>query len=223
MREFLSLYVVDLPRFDTFLGESLADILWYYVEHGVEESLFLSCIPIPGTDQSIHSYSADPGIGVGVILWDESLKQPKPIVLTERPSNIDAFLSLKARDYLAMEASSTFQGFLNALSLCPTIEFVKAVNVEERAWWLVSFLDYLENVPKSNGDVHVRIIDLLHKILRGCDFGREVPGKKYDLGDFTFAVIPANEDDLRMGIWTEGEVLYFTDYLHSLLGMDCPR
>jgi|SRR5688572_3809060 len=223
MREFLSLYAIDLPRFDILLGESLADILWYYVEHGVEESLYLPCIPILATDRSIHSYLAMPGSGVGVLLWDESLKQSKPIVLTERPSNIDPFLSLKARDYLAMEDSSTFKGFLNALSLCPNLEFVKAVSVEERAWWLASFLDYLKFNSTGNRGIDLRIIDLLYKTLRGYDFERKEADDKYNLADLEFVVIPATEDDLRMGVWSENDVRFFIDYLRSLVGIDHPQ
>jgi len=223
MKEFLSLYAIDLPRFDNFLGESLADILWYYVEHGVEESLYLPYIPIPGTDRSIHSYLAMPGSGVGVLLWDESLHQTKPIVLTERPSKIDSFLSLKARDYLAMEDSGTFKGFLNALSLCPTIEFVKAVSVEERAWWLASFLDYLKSNSTDNRDIHLRILDLLQKTLRGYDFERKEADNKSNLADLEFVVIPAREDDLRMGVWSENDVRFFIDYLHRLVERDHPQ
>ena len=155
----MSLYAVDLPRFDIFLEESLADILWFYVEHGVEESLFLPTVPLLGTDQSVHSYLADSS-GVAVLMWDESLKQLKPMRFKERPSITDSFLSLKARDYFARVDTAWFKQFLNSLSLCPTIKFVKAVSVEERVWWIASFLGYLKSHSTADRDIHLRTIDL---------------------------------------------------------------
>lgn len=221
MSEFLSLYILDLPRFDAFLGESLADILWYYVEYGVEESLFISSIPIAGSDLSIHSYLANPGSGVSVLLWDENLERLKPIVLTERPSIADPFLSLTARDYFAMEDAGWFKQFLNSLSLCPTIEFVKAVSVEERAWWIASFLDYLKSNSTDNRDAHLRIIELVNKkILRGYDFERKEDDDSYNLANLEFVVVPATEYDIRMGVWSENDVTFFISFLHSLGGRD---
>src|ERR1051325_9753174 len=223
MREFLSLYTIDLTRFDAFIEQSLADLIWYYVEHGIEESLYLPCIPIPGIDRSIQSYLAHPGSDVGVLLWDESLKQLKPMRLTERPSITDPFLSLKARDYLAMQDTAIFEGFLKAFSFCPTIEFVKAVSIGERVWWIASFLDYLKSNSTGNRAIHPPIVDLLRRILRGYDFERKEADDKYNLADFEFVVIPALEDDLRMGVWTENDVRFFLGYLHSLVGIEHPQ
>jgi len=221
MSEFLSLYVVDLPRFDAFLGESLADILWYYVKHGVEESLFIPCVPIDGSDWSIHSYFAHPGSGVSVLLWDKNLKQLKPTVLTERPSISDPFLSLTARAYFAMEDAGWFKQFLHSLSLCPTIEFVKAVSVEERAWWIASFLDYLKSNPTGNRDALLRSIELLHKrTLAGYDFEKRETDDKYNLTKLEFVVVPATEYDIRMGTWSENDVRFFINFLHALAGKD---
>ena len=224
MIEFLSLYVVDLSRFDAFLGESLADILWYYVEHGVEESLFVPTIPVAGTDSSIQSYLANPASGVSVLLWDENLKQLKPIFLTERPSISDPFLSLTAREYFAREDAGWFKQFLHSLSLCPTIEFVKAISVEERPWWIASFLDYLKSISTDNRQAQERMIELLHKkTLRGYDFERKETDDKHNLTNLEFIVVPATESDLRMGVWTENDLAFFIHFLNSLVGRDDPK
>ena len=221
MSEFLSLYVVDLPRFDAFLGKSLADILWYYVGHGVEESLFIPSVPTAGSDVSIKFYLASPGSGVSVLLWEENLKQLKPIFLTERPPISDPFLSLTARDYFAMEDAAWFKQFLNSLSLCPTIEFVQAVSVEEHAWWIASFLDSLKSKSADNRDAHLRVTELLHnKTLRGYDFERREADERYNLVNLEFVVVSATEYDLRMGVWSENDVTFFTGFLRSLVGRD---
>ncbi len=210
----ISLYAIDLPQFRIFLDRSLASTLWFYAENGSPDW------PLPFTDlePSFARYVSSPMIGVRMH------KEGQHWVDLTRPETFaDPFLSTKLQDYLNNSDSFALKFVLRALALCASVNWVQPISEAYRRWWIGSFLDYVEQDTGLSPDGYARLAAIFQKILRIYNCGKALPELEYKLSDFDFPVIPIEDDDLWMGVWTETEVRFVLDFLHSLLKRNAPH
>jgi hypothetical protein len=206
----ISIYAVDVPKFEAFVQQLLVSVLWYYADYG------------PATNQSLHfygelNYSANHEYGVSA--W----KDQKRRKLRDRSEIPEPLLAQTLRDYLTREESITLLSVLGCLSQCVTVDWCKEITRGYRRWWIGSFLDYLDRVDWVNRQDYLAIAELVQKVLRPYDCGKALPKKQYELGDFTFPIKPASEPDYYMGVWTASEAQFAMLLIRELLEEHEPR
>jgi hypothetical protein len=216
MREFLSFYLTDVFKFDTFIDTTLDSLLWNYTKCGQEKTLYLPCATI--SSSSALAYLAIPDSGVFVQTADGI---PQPI--QQHSLNNDTVLSLKTRDYLSQMESSELKEIIDCFSSCSNVDFIKALIVEERWWWIGSLLDGIQRLEGAEGDNSVKIATLFQRVLRGYDCGISLHKRAYNLSDINFPVIPSSESEVKMAAWTEEETAFIATYLDALSPVRLPQ
>lgn len=213
MGVYISLYAIDLPQFRDFLDQSLASALWLYAENGSQAwPLYFTAL-----EPSLTRYISSPKIGVQMHKVGQSL-----VNLTRSETCADPFLSTKLQDFLNNSDSFALNFVLRALALCASINWVQQISSEGRRWWIGSFLDYVEQDATLSPASYAQLVALFQKVLRGYNCGKTLPKLEYELANFNFPVIPVEDADLWMGVWTETEVRFVLDFLHSVLTRNNP-
>jgi hypothetical protein len=202
----ISIYAVDVPSFEAFIDQPIGDALWRYAENGSDRERIIYWTDM----QRERSYRAAPG---------EPLKYEQHsawIPLTKASISEHPFLKEKIRDYLARDHSFSLMWLLRGLSRFPPTDFVREITTGYRRWWIGSLLDYAERAPDISGDDFARFVSLCQKILRGRDCGRALPEREIGLADFSFPVIPCDDTDLWIGVWSEDESRFALDFLRRI-------
>lgn len=221
MGVYISLYAVDLARLEPFLDRSLASMLWYHAKHGVGKPDEDDHEPYYGVVSSDYSteYISFPRRG-GV--KKNRLRSSQPLTdLTEGESFTDPFLAIKVKDYLG-EDSYYIANFLGALEDCPEAKAVRCISKGYRRWWIGSFLDCVDKNKYASPQEYSQLVAMFQKVLRVYNCGKPLPESSYELANLTFPVIPEEDIDLWMGVWTEGEVSFILQFIHSLLEQHGP-
>ena len=209
MPEFLSFYLIDVFKFDSFLDTTLDSLLWNYVNCGQEETLYLPCATI--SSSSALAYLAIPDMGV-FVKTEGAIPQP----IQQHARNNDTVLSLKTRDYLSKMESDELKKIMDCFSTCSDVDFITGLILEEWWWWVGSLLDGLQRLEGAESDNFVKVSALFQRVLRGYDCGISLPEREYNLSDIKFPVIPSSESEFKMATWTEEETAFIAAYLNAL-------
>jgi hypothetical protein len=134
----------------------------------------------------------------------------------------DPFLAMKAREYLTTNSSYEISKFLRALEACPESNAVRTVSWSYRRWWIGSFLDYVDLNHYASPEEYSKLVAMLHKVLRNGNCGKTIPKNPYQLSDLEFPVIPDEDIDHYMGVWTPDEVKFFVSLVHRLFEQRIP-
>jgi hypothetical protein len=86
-----------------------------------------------------------------------------------------------------------------------------------RRWWIGSFLDCAQTTTKATPQEYATIETLFQKILRGYNCGKALSQQYYEVTDFDFPVIPTDDTDLWMGVWTDSETACVIQFIRSLM------
>jgi hypothetical protein len=114
---------------------------------------------------------------------------------------------------LSQESSYALLSLLRVLRRCPTTIFVREISTRNRRWWIGSLLDYAERSHVFSRADYERFVFLCQKMLRGSDCGKLLPHRVVALSDSSFPVIPKDDADLRIGVWSEDETQFALDFL----------
>lgn len=218
----IDMYAVDIPFFESFLDRSVADALWlYYDDIGSNEQRVLRFY-IGDESDYMAMYYVKPG--EGVFLWCN--KEKKPI---ERSTSEHAFLTMKLRDYFTGENgiylikySPSLNNLLDCFSLCPSIKFIVPITTGYKYWWVEDFLEYAESAYCIQAKDHAEAVTLFRKILRvyGHPWGSRKAQDAYKLNDFSFPIMPVDDIDLWMGVWTDSDVAFVINLIELLMEQD---
>jgi hypothetical protein len=91
-----------------------------------------------------------------------------------------------------------------------------------RRWWIGSFLDCVETATGATPEEYATIETLFQKILRGYNCGKDLSEQYYEVTDFDFPVIPTDDTDLWMGVWTDSEITFAIQFIRSLMQVHNP-
>jgi hypothetical protein len=190
-------YAVDLPRFDTFLNSTLADLLCQYQRDGINEKTPLR-FTIGNTSDT---FEAIPSGLMRAFIGD--VPNRKEEILSEEQLRKIEILKRPVREHLSSDNIYQAKWFLNAFSNCKGIDFIEQLTEGHRRWWIGSVLKSAQPVLSANEFKELEY--LFAKILRGldCGFNRAVgdPGFVGDGLPFT----PDDDPDLKFGRWLPKE------------------
>jgi hypothetical protein len=209
-------HAVDLPQFEVFLNRSLASTLWYVAQQDTRDSSELPHLRLNTPDYLAH-YLSSPRFGVRLIK-----KGQERVDLTHNEVFADPFLATSLKDYLRKNSSYDLHFLLNALEVCPGANIVRTVSEGYRRGWIGSFLDCIDQNRYATPEEYSKLIAMFHKVLRNADCGKTIPANPYQLSDLEFPVVPNEDIDLYMGVWTPSEVSLFTSFTRTLLKEHTP-
>lgn len=201
----IKLYVVDVPRFEQLLDRSIGSILQEYAMRGTDSERIILWHDWPRN----RRYLSVAGRGV---MYAEGSGDYRPADF----GAYDPFLARPTRDYLREEDSFALNWLLKALSRFPPEDFVREITSGQRRWWLGSFLDYAERSPAIAQEDYARLELLWQKVLRGHACGKPVTPREFNISDFDFPVLPAEDSELWMGVWSEEEARFMVDCLRRI-------
>lgn len=208
----LSFYVVDLPDFERFVEMPIGDVMQYYVAHSTEADPWYLGIEQDGTE---HRFEVSPATGIHLIQRRENHHLRTKI----DPGDFDAILSSSIRTYLSNHESIGFLIFFDRMSVCASTAWIKKISTYHRRWWIGSLLQTAERIGLVSEKLPQAAL-LLRKILRVYNCGYPVPDETYDLSDFDFPVLPQNDIDPWLGIWTDIEIRFMLEFFHTVLASE---
>jgi hypothetical protein len=127
----------------------------------------------------------------------------------------DALLRRPTRDYLQASSSFDLSFVLKGLCAC-SVDYVRRLISDERRFWLGSLLEYAAHAPGIAPADYARFVRLAQIVLRVYDCGKKLLPSDIKLSDFDFSVIPADDADCWMGVWSEAEAYFAVDFLTLL-------
>jgi hypothetical protein len=202
----INMYAVDVPPFEAFIDQSVGAALWHYVSNGSDRERVISW----DDADSQQRYRAAPGSLTTIE------KRGKRVTLTRERVAEEPFFQQRVRDYLGRESSYALLCLLRALSHCPPADFVREITTGHRRWWIGELLDYADQAPSISREDFARFVVLCQKVLRGCDCGKPLPERPFTVTDFRFPVIPKDDTDMWMGVWSDGETEFALDILRRI-------
>jgi hypothetical protein len=190
-------YAIDLPRFDTFLNTSLADLLRQYQRDGIEEKTRISFTMGNAPDH----YFATPHGSIEAFLG-EGPERKRDVITDDQLRSIDA-LQCSAREHLSDNNIYQAKWLLEAFSNCKGINFIKCLVDGQRRGWVGSVFQSAQLV--LNASEYRELESLFVRVLRNIDCGF-----KLSIGDIGFVTNglpfkPDDDPDVRFGRWTEQE------------------
>jgi hypothetical protein len=202
-------YAVDLPEFDAFLNETLADLFCRYVRDGNDPAKRLTLTAA----NSFDTYSATPGDSVVALAGDAPDRHWEQ--LTKQQIRSSAFLQRTAREHLSNGSTIQAHWLLGAFCNCNGIDFIEPLILGHTRWWIGTLLQFAHRALAR--DDYEKLEHLFRRILRGLDCGFEIPSNDVgvNLGGLPFTL----EDDLdfRFGRWSEDESISATLLLSYIL------
>jgi len=132
----------------------------------------------------------------------------------------EAVLSKRAAEVLREEDSDRLRRVLRDLSRCSNTGFVRMLTEGHRRWWIGSLLDAAEESEALTPDDYAQFVRLWEKVLRGYNCGKWLTTATFVLSDFEFPLLPTDDADLQIGIWTEPEAGFVADCLRRLTALD---
>lgn len=209
----IQLYAVDLAGLDELLDQSVGDLLWLYAERGLRRDPPDEMDELWWHDeQSRRHYCAYPGEPPYV--WCSPHQEP--VVLTREAIAEHSFLSKTVREHLARDESWGLMALLQAFSQCASYPFIRRITHGQRRWWIGSLLAYAEQAPSIAREEYEQFVLLWQKVLRVYDCGKPLPARPIALGDFDFPIIPTDDTDLWMGVWTKEEAKLMVTVLEQI-------
>jgi hypothetical protein len=199
-------YAIDVPPFEDFLAQASGRVLRYVVEHASAPEA-----AVVWWDTDRGPICAVPREGVFRVL------QVRKENLLEASSSRDPFMIRSAEDYLREGHSLRLSSILDALSRCPDAKFVRRITEGYRRWWIGSLLDFAEQSRLLTPEDYARCALVWQKLLRGYGCGKLLPSRKFYLASFQFPILPADDTDMYMGVWTEEEAYFLVGCLRRIL------
>lgn len=195
----LSLYALNLPRFEEFLDLTVGEALWFYADQPpVHEFPVLSA---EQADTRIR-YFARPGEGVRYSNGD------KIVPLAPQVTEHIPLLETSLADYLLEGSSLHLKGLL--MCLCAADPDCGRIICEaENPWWIGTLLAYVESLVGAEDETMIALELLAQRLLRGANSGKATTATVPTLLDLDLPVLPADEHDLPVGWWTAQEADYF--------------
>ncbi len=201
----IKLFAVDVRRFEELLDQPIGAVLQECVERGTDPERIIVWHDRPRN----RRYLAVPGRGV---LFAEGSGDYQPAEFTAN----DPFLARPVRDHLREEDSYALNSLLRALSSYSPGDVVREITRGHRRWWIGSLLDYAENSAAVSQVDYERLVLLWQKVLRGHVCGKPVLLCNFSTADFDFPVLPVDDVELWMGVWSEEEAHFMVDCLHRI-------
>jgi hypothetical protein len=200
----ISFFALDLPQFEAFIDQSLADVLWFYASQEIEFNRALEVCK-QETDEIFWIYRVVPG----QMQFIYRIPGPGPIQppLTKEALYSDPFLTTTTiREYLKQRDSNlTMLIWLECFAACSSLPWITLLSENYRRWWIGSFL-YGAEQRLTSGD-YERAVALFQKILRGYNCDQPLPDRRYSIEDFQFPILN-NDSGREIGVWTSDEIAH---------------
>jgi hypothetical protein len=188
-------YAVDLPRLDTFLNTSLADLLVQYHRDGIDEDreLIFTIGDTPDTFSVIPRGRIRACVGALPNRTDESL--------TEDQVRTTEALQRSAREHISRDNIYQAQWLFEGFSNCRGIDFIKQLIDGQRTLWVGRLLQSANILLEA--DEYNELARLFRQILRGnnCSIDATVEDPGFVTDGLPFK--PDNDPDTRFGRWSE--------------------
>ncbi|MGE3316926.1 MAG: hypothetical protein AB7O26_17555 [Planctomycetaceae bacterium] len=109
--------------------------------------------------------------------------------------------------------------FLRGFNGCSGLDFLHAVEMPDRRWWIGSVLHYGRDAFADPSE-YDELVLLFRRILRGWNCGADMP--EGDVGIRPEMPIRLDDEDpnLRAGFWTKTETEWLLDRMEFLLATD---
>lgn len=184
----ISAYSVDLIRLDRLLDATLGDLLLVYVQK------------VAATNRAFNwgDFHAIPQKGVFHPV------RPSTHPLTVAQIEGDPFLQTPARTQLQEDSGLQLDWFLHAVSVITESDAVRRLTHGDRRWWIGSLLQAARRTFDRGS--YYRLEEVLLRMLRVYNCGLHVPRTPYTLADVEFPVVPGDDTDHWMSVWTPGEI-----------------
>lgn len=193
-------YAVDVAEMKSLAAMSLHQLLWFYAE---QPRIGDDLLALQFWDhEHLRMYYARPGNEVYCSVRSE----PKSVKVSKAETSDLPYLATSVADFYSQHSSISLSLMLECLGDCPNITWIQPVTTRHRRWWIGSFLDYAASVFRENSQDYIFLRTLFQKMLRGAASGAELPDLPFELSDFSFPIMPAEDTDMYMSIWSNEEV-----------------
>ena len=210
------MYAVDTPALARFLAQPVGSLLSYYAQHGKPDAQSLSF------EDGDRRFVAQPRVGVFCTQSGER----------SDASMEEEFLRRPMKAILMASSSYELKFVLDALCVCPSIEFVRCVIDGHRRWWLESVLSFVHRLLDVRehhwlakpDDVKLafafapedcaRFVRLGNAVLRR--YGDGPPPNDVEIAACGFPIIPADDADLQIGLWSDVDAYFVSGFLRQL-------
>jgi hypothetical protein len=125
-------------------------------------------------------------------------------------------VTLTTREVLAKESSFTFKLLLDVFATSGQFNSVRHVSEEHRRWWIGSLLMTIASLYGDASTELGKAVELLQRVLQGYDCGYPLPGTVSLSSAPTFPILTADDADLRVARWDNGEAQYFVKLLNEI-------
>ena len=211
----ISLYALDLARFEEHLKKPLVDLLRDYARKGKQEEPGL-CIFEEGMAQGIRCYYARPG---RIFVWDTTRRTGDQVLnhdLREEELGGIAYLRRSLGDHLKSSDVSQLRNVCSAFSEWDEPSFSNALLRGYKHGPPGALVQIARRIFGSDHPRTMRLLSLFQKVYRSLATDDPIKGRIYELSEFEFPLKPREDCDVWLSVWEEEEAWFVVETLDLL-------